>query len=178
MSDKNPKAIELRRFEVTVPTSDGLRVAERVPIFVPMEYDGDLEEWIITPEGRQLIQDTKARHMGLLLPHELKSLREHLDVTQEQIADILKIGRKSWTRWESGRQRPSQSVNLFLRALQTGKLSLYDLQALDSTSPQPNWNAIIQSKPIGNETASMPFLDDDWSPLPGEVEREQQPLAA
>lgn len=170
---------ELRSFEVTIPTADGVRIAERISIMVPMRYDADLEEWLITPEAQELIDDTKARHMGLLLPNELKSLREQLCLTQDEIADLLKIGRKSWTRWESGKQRPSQSTNLFLRALQTGKLSIYDLQWLNN--PQTNWMPAVEAaKQFKPDSLLMSFanLDEEWTEPTCDTDKEQQPLAA
>lgn len=45
------KGIRLRPFEVTIPTPDGLAVAERIPIEVPMEWDEDIGEWTLTPEA-------------------------------------------------------------------------------------------------------------------------------
>ncbi len=82
-----------------------------------MEWDPELKEWLITPEAEELLEDTKARHMGLALPEDLRALRVLLDLTQSGMGELLCIGEKTWTRWETGRQRPSQSLNLLLRAV-------------------------------------------------------------
>lgn len=122
-----------RLHEVVIPTADGASVAERIPIKVPMLWDHELNEWLITPEAEELIETTKARHMGLLLPSELKALRERLGLSQQAIGELLQIGAKSWTRWESGGQRPSRSINLLLRALDSGMVSPHQLREINSS---------------------------------------------
>lgn len=111
-------------FEVLVPDVEGTGIAERVRITVPLKWDEELEEWLLTPESHELIESTKARHMGLLLPAQLKELRERYDFSQKEMGELFQVGQKSWTRWESGRHRPSRSINLLIRALYEGKLSV------------------------------------------------------
>ena len=140
----NNRRIEEREFEVVIPTADGREVADRIPILVPMEWEPHLQEWLITPEAEEMIEHTKARHMGLIPPGELQLLRSQLDLTQAEIGDLLRIGEKSWTRWESGRQRPSQSMNLLLRAVQVGLLSVYDLRRL--SEPRVDWSPVLRGR--------------------------------
>jgi DNA-binding transcriptional regulator YiaG len=97
-----------------------------------MEWDAELKVWLLSAEAEAMVENTKARYLGLLLPHELHELRQRLGLTQRQIGDLLQIGSKSWTRWETGRQRPSRSLNLLLRAVQTGLISARHLQELAS----------------------------------------------
>jgi transcriptional regulator with XRE-family HTH domain len=111
-------------FEVLVPNIDGTAVAERVKVTIPLRWDEELEEWLLTPEAHQIIEDTKARHMGLLLPAQLKELRERYDYTQKEMGELFQVGEKSWTRWESGKHRPSRSINLIIRALYEGEISI------------------------------------------------------
>jgi hypothetical protein len=63
----NKQTIKLRAHEVTIPTSDGQSVAERIPIRVPMQWDAELGEWLLTPDAEAIIENAKARHMGLCL---------------------------------------------------------------------------------------------------------------
>lgn len=132
------KGIKLRPFEVTIPTPDGETVADRIKINVPMEWDEDIHDWTLTPEAEERIETTKARHMGLLLPEQLRALRERLGLTQKAIGDLLQIGAKSWTRWETGAQRPSRSLNLLLRAVHNGWITPQQLGLL--CAPQPDWS--------------------------------------
>ena len=129
--------IEQRDFEVSIPTADGEAIAELVKIQIPMEWDAELEEWLMTEEGLKQVEDTKARHMGLMLPQQLKSLREKLGLTQKQISDVLQIGEKTWSPWENGRLRPSRSMNLLQRALDDGKITVDYLKAV--SQPLLSW---------------------------------------
>lgn len=171
----NIRRIELRAFEVPIPTADGQRIAEHIGLMVPMEWDPELKEWLITPEAETDIETTKARHMGLLMPADLLALRQHLDLTQDEIGELLKIGEKTWTRWESGRQRPSQSMNLMLRALQTGRLTLYDLRALQN--PQHDWSNVLADRdqpsppePVSMDLAMNEWCDDETAAVAAELE--------
>ena len=107
-----------------VPNLDDTAVAERVKVSVPLKWDEEIQEWLLTPEAHQIIEDTKARHMGLLLPAQFRELRERYGFTQKEMGELLQVGEKSWTRWESGRHRPSRSINLLVRALYEGGLSI------------------------------------------------------
>lgn len=170
---------ELREFIVSIPTRDGKGIAERIPMLVPMEFDAELGEWLITPEGHELIEDTKARHMGLILPQELRELREKLQLTQEAIGCLLKIGEKSWTRWETGKQRPSQSMNLLLRALQTGLISAADIKRLNE--PQTDWTPVFGFKASAPETLRIELAAPAGATVfeqAASAEYEEQPFAA
>lgn len=158
----NIRRIELRAFEVPIPTADGQGIAEHIGLMVPMEWDPELKEWLITPEAETDIETTKARHMGLLMPADLLALRQHLDLTQDEIGELLKIGEKTWTRWESGRQRPSQSMNLMLRALQSGLLSTYDLSSLQN--PKHDWSNVLPERehPTPPEPVAMNLDLSEW----------------
>jgi len=116
--------IKNEEFEVNVPNMDGTAVAERVKVTVPVRWDDEMKEWLLTPKAHQIIEDTKARHMGLLLPGQLKELRHRYNFTQEEMGELFQIGEKSWTRWETGKQRPSRSINLLIRALYEGEISV------------------------------------------------------
>ena len=142
------KGIKLRPFEVTIPTPDGESVADRIKIDVPMKWDEDIHDWTLTPEAESLIETTKARYMGLLLPEQLRSLRERLGLTQKAIGDLFQIGAKSWTRWETGAQRPSRSINLLLRAVYNGWITPQQLQDLGGATAPAKPTAIYRmSKP-------------------------------
>ncbi len=119
----NRERIEVRPSTVAIPTPDGRRVAERITVNVPMRWDPALEKWLLDSDAMELLEAAKARHMGLMLPEELRALRQRLGKTQNEIGALLRIGAKSWTRWETGLQRPSQSINLLLRLLDTGIIS-------------------------------------------------------
>ena len=126
--------IENQKFDVSIPTLDGKGIADWVSIEIPMEWDDEINEWLMTPEGDKMVEDTKSRHMGLLLPEEMKALRSRLGLTQTEIGELLQIGEKTWTRWESGKARPSRSVNLLLRALNDREITVDFLKQIGRAS--------------------------------------------
>jgi transcriptional regulator with XRE-family HTH domain len=111
-------------FEVCIPDLAGTGIAERLTVQIPLEWDEEVKQWLIGPEANRIIEDTKARHMGLLLPAQFKELRERYGYTQKQMGELFQVGEKSWTRWESGKHRPSRSNNLPIRALYDGEISI------------------------------------------------------
>ena len=111
-------------FEVLVPNIDGDGVAEKVKVTIPLKWDEEVKEWLLTPEAHQIIEDTKARRMGLLLPAQMKEMRERYKYSQKEMGELFQVGEKSWTRWESGKHRPSRSINLIIRALYEREISI------------------------------------------------------
>lgn len=137
MKTKHPTP-ELIDFEVLIPALDGTSVADRIKIQVPVVRDSETGEELLTPEAHEMIEQTQARYMGLLTPDELKALRNRLGLTQRELGDLLQVGEKSYTRWETGRSRPSRSINVLLRALRDGKLTIPYLQSLQK--PVMDWS--------------------------------------
>ncbi len=116
--------IKEQEFEIHVPKVDGSGIAEIVKVMVPVRWDEEVQVWLMTPEAHEIIDNTKARLIGLLMPEQLKELRERHDCTQTEMGELFQVGEKSWTRWESGRHRPSRSINLLIRALYEGEISI------------------------------------------------------
>jgi DNA-binding transcriptional regulator YiaG len=128
--------------QVNIPNLDGDGIAEVVTITIPVTTDPDGGEEMLTTEAIELIENTKARHMGLMLPAEIKALRQRLGLTQRDISELLQAGEKSYTRWESGRLRPSRMVNVVLRALHEGKLTVEYLRSQRRTSF--DWRNVVE----------------------------------
>src|ERR1035437_2537939 len=132
--DTNMKT-KIEEFEVLIPNLDGTDIAERVKVPVTLEWDEEVKEWLLTPEAHQMIEETKARRIGLLLPPQPKKFGERYEYTQKEMGELFQVGEKSWTRWESGNHRPSRSINLIIRALYEGEISInYLLKRADKPS--------------------------------------------
>jgi len=120
-----PGWIAIRSKEKVIVPAYGAKSYKIVAeIDVPAWQDPESEEIFLAGGAAAKIEEAKARHMGLLCPEQLKELRIHLRLTQKRISQLLQIGQKSWTRWESGKERPSQSINLLLCALYRGEISI------------------------------------------------------
>jgi DNA-binding transcriptional regulator YiaG len=127
-------------FDVHIPNLDGDGTAEIIPIEVQAYADPETGEDVLTPESLDLIERTQARHMGLMTAEDVKALRTRLALSQDEMSDLLQIGAKTYTRWESGRARPSRSMNVMLCALRDGQLGINYLRALRNPELQAAWS--------------------------------------
>ena len=137
-----PTAMETKlvNFRIQIPTADGSAVARVVEIQVPARLDQDIGEWVLTEEAHDLIENRKAEEIGLLSPEQLVELRTRLGLSQKKIGALFQVGEKSWCRWESGKHRPSRSINLLIRALYDGEISLkYLRHRAEMRGPAGEW---------------------------------------
>jgi DNA-binding transcriptional regulator YiaG len=151
---KNKELIEV---DVHIPSADGKSVERIEKAQVWAEYSEDYQDYILDGEALAEIERVKARHMGLLSPEQIGALRNRLGVTQKQIADLLQIGAKSWTRWETGRDRPSRSINILIRALDDGQIDLNYLRSLrDGNQVSPSLIDFLKRREsMNNRSLSM-----------------------
>jgi transcriptional regulator with XRE-family HTH domain len=119
---------------------------------IPLEWDEEVKQWLIGGAANEIIEDTKARHMGLLLPAQFKELRERYGYTQKQMGELFQVGEKSWTRWESGKHRPSRSNNLPIRALYDGEISINYLLKRAGKPPREEADSCVRQRPSGVRT--------------------------
>lgn len=149
--------------EVAIPKLEGTGEAERLPVEVTLHWDDELQEWLLTPESAERIEATKARHLGLLTPPEIKALRQRLGMTQAEICGLLQIGQKTWTRWETGRERPSRAMNVLLCALRDGQIGIPWLRTL-ARQRQPGFakNTTTRTHTPWRETVRRVL--QDWRP--------------
>jgi len=61
--------------------------------------------------------------MGLLAGEDIKALRVRLGLSQDDFSELIGCGKKSLSRWENGREYPSQLVNTLLRLLNEGHVT-------------------------------------------------------
>ena len=161
---------EIIEVDISIPTPDGSEVAEIIKIKVPALRDPKSGEIFLTGDALKTIDKTKARYMGILLPTEIRELRGRFDMTQQGMSRLLRIGDKTYTRWENGRERPSQSMNLLLTALWDGKLDVNDL--IRRNRPSPNLKNYLFGDYKYNPI-SKPFLikirNNKWEPQEDEA---------
>ena len=69
-------------------------------------------------EARRLHEDAtelyRAKH-GLLSAHEIRGIRERIDLTQAEFARLLRLGANTVSRWESGRNVQTAAMDALLR---------------------------------------------------------------
>ena len=75
----------LTKVPVHVPTQDGASIAETIQVEVEA-YQNPVDGEIYIPgESLEKLDEVKSRHMGLLLPEEIKELRDQLGITQKRM---------------------------------------------------------------------------------------------
>lgn len=116
--------INSQTFAIHIPDADGERAERVVSIDVPVRWDEMIDEWVLTEEAHEMIDNRKALEMGLLSPQQLRHLRERHGLNQTQMGQLFQVGEKSWNRWESGKHRPTRSMNLLIRALYDGEIGI------------------------------------------------------
>jgi len=139
---------------VHIPTLDGKGIAETVEVEVTARRNPADGEIYLDGEALEKLDDVKARHMGLMLPREIKELRLQLGVTQKRMAELLQIGEKSYSRWETGRERPSRSMNILLAALADGRMDVAYLES--RLTPDFNWRRQVE-RSVKPENRVVPF---------------------
>jgi len=122
---------------IRIPSTVPGEKARTILVKVPAMRDPKDGEIYFGVEASIILDKAKARHMGVLAPQELAELRKRLGLTQKEIAEVLQIGEKSWSRWETGREIVSRSLNLLLMALYEGRVNLPWLRAQCLQDKQP-----------------------------------------
>jgi DNA-binding transcriptional regulator YiaG len=120
---------------VSFTSAEGQR--RETTVKVPALKDPETGEIYFGTDATEILDRAKARLKGVLAPNELARLRARLGLTQKQIAALLQIGEKTWTRWETGTETPSRSLNLLLLALSEGKVTLPWLHAKSASNNAP-----------------------------------------
>lgn len=127
------------KYPIRVPDATGGTQSIEVEIDAWKDLDGEI---IVEGEVKEKLEALKARLMRLMPPEEIKAIRIRMGRTQKEISELLQIGEKTWTTWETGRERPSRSMNVLLCALRDGRIDLEYLESLRTgTKPPQVWVA-------------------------------------
>lgn len=130
-------------FEIHIPDAEGKSTSRAVSINVPVRWDEVIGEWVLTEEAHEMIENRKALEMGILSPAQLCELRERHSCTRKEMGVLFQVGEKSWNRWESGKHRPTRSMNLLIRALYDGEISIGYLRERAGMPAKPTHAASV-----------------------------------
>ena len=131
------------REPVHIPDATGEGIAEIIWKDVPAWKDPETEEIFLDGEAREILDSVKARYLGILAPHQILALRNAINATQRGMAELLQLGEKTWTRWETGAERPSRSMNVLLCAVYDGELDVDYLRSLASPVSRTQYNRLV-----------------------------------
>lgn len=74
-------------------------------------------EYLIDPDSESRISAAQREALGLLGAVDLQQFRRKLNLSQEAMAELLGLGKKTWCRWESTDHFQSKAFDRYLRLL-------------------------------------------------------------
>jgi putative zinc finger/helix-turn-helix YgiT family protein len=89
------------------------------------------KEYILDPESESRISAAQRRALGLLGAEDLARFRNRLIKSQEGMAELLGLGKKTWCRWESNDYFQSEAFDRYLRLLMFAPSNVQALQLID-----------------------------------------------
>ena len=107
------KNIDIR---VQLPSEDEPRVVSSVA--VELEYSEVFEDYVLTEDSAAIVEAERAKYLGRFDAVSVKKLRERLNLTQLEMSSLLGLGKKTITRWESGKSLPSLSMSENLKRIE------------------------------------------------------------
>jgi len=127
---------------------------------------GNCSEIVVDDSGTDRLTDALRAAAGLLLPSEIRRNREALGLTQQQLADFLRISMFTLSRWESGAQIQQRCMDLSLRAFfdveEFRKYVGASAHAGGASIAQPNFATTYA--PILQDIARSEFADQTFLP--------------
>jgi HTH-type transcriptional regulator/antitoxin MqsA len=130
-------------------------------------------EQIIGHELDRAIDDQARRRQGLLTPAEIKAVREQTGLSQEAMAQLLGVGDKTYTRWETGKSFQNKSSDNLIRLVDRNAGLFAQLEA----QRRPDRQRIIAEYVAGLQTIkgdnklAMAAHGGDLDPTVGELLR-------
>lgn len=94
--------------EIAVPATRHLRCPRCGEVLLGLQHARRL--------GQDAIAIYRRRH-GLLSGEQIRAIREHFGLTQAEFAELLKLGANTLSRWESGRNVQTESMDTLLRLI-------------------------------------------------------------
>ncbi len=99
----------------------------------------ECEEVLIPPRLREQLDEARYSALGLLSPKKIQEIRVKAGLTQKEISEILGVGEKTYTRWESGRSIQNKSSDMLIRLFDKNPDMFLDVLA----QKKPDRNIVI-----------------------------------
>ncbi|MFO0811228.1 MAG: helix-turn-helix domain-containing protein [Gemmataceae bacterium] len=110
------RAVALARLDAyeTTVEHDGRTYAVRIPDFVVPQC-ANCGTVVLDHDANDRIDTAFREAAGLLTPEEIRSNRTSLGLTQQALADALRVSVSTLSRWETGGQIQQRSLDLLMR---------------------------------------------------------------
>lgn len=110
---------------------DGIREVRIIVKNLKREKCFHCNEEFLPQEALDRIQVEKYKKLDLLTPEKLKSIREKLGRTQEEMSDLLGVGKKSYFRWENGLSIQNKSMDRYITLVAKNPENVFLLEKLE-----------------------------------------------
>ena len=104
----------VRHFQYGVD-DNATNISVRLPMYCCTECDMQFS----SEEGERLQHEAVCRHLGLLTPQEIRSIRVDKDLSREKFSEMTGLGVATLARWERGIGLQNQANDRYLRLLRT-----------------------------------------------------------
>jgi len=105
---------------------------------------------VIVDEANRRVTQEFRKKAGLLSPDQIRSCREALGLTQQQLAEHLEIAESTVCRWETGVQVQQRSLNKLLCAFFFSPISRAFL--MSNTNAYPGLPTMLRGREVERET--------------------------
>lgn len=112
------------------------------------EECGECGEKILSADLEAKLEKERYKRLGLLLPEEIRKIRKRTNLTQSQVAKILGVGEKTYTRWEAGRSLQNKSSDNLIRLMDEDPELFVQLEA--ERNPERNEQISEYINALGN----------------------------
>lgn len=96
-------------------------------------------EDILSLDLESKIDIQRTRRLGLLIPEEIRQVRDKTGLSAADMGLLLGIGEVTYTRWETGRALPTPASDTLMRLIDQNS----DVFALLDAEREPNRSALI-----------------------------------
>ena len=97
-------------------------------------------EQIIPHDITEALEHERNRRLGLLTPEEIRAVRARTGLSAVDMASLLGVGEKTYTRWESGRSLHNKSSDMLIRLADR----YAEMFAAVEAERQPGRHAVVQ----------------------------------
>ena len=98
------------------------------------DYCTECKEGFLSPNdlkaSQKAIADFKREVDHLLTTDEIKAIRKKLKLTQAKASSLFGGGVRAFHKYETGEYAQSKSLDILLKLIDSGKLSIDDIQAV------------------------------------------------
>ena len=106
---------------------------------VPVRRCEDCDFEYLDDEAERLKHEAVCRHLGVLSPDEIRSIRKGFGMTQADFAQVTGIGVASLNRWENGLTIQTHAYDRYLRLLAVHPSNIRDIERFANPAPSPQF---------------------------------------